>query len=251
MAPDPHAEDGGDPVTVFHSQLRDLHLAAGKPSARVLERKSGYGSTTCNDVLRGARFPSWEVTEALVSVLGGDVVDWRARWQEGRRALDARQAGPGSARSGAAGAPPPADESPGPPPAGESAAETGSAAGPAAQPWWRRPYVALASVLGGAVLAVALLLVFFPDPANLPTSTPASPTCPTVRTYNVKARGNLLDASGHVAGQVVPGDVVEATTLDPSPYHSRRKVTVLSSGREGYVDLAKLNLVKTECRTRS
>ena len=220
-----------DAVAGFHSQLRDLHLAAGKPSARVLERKTGYGSTTCNGVLRGARFPSWEVTEALVSVLGGDVLDWRSRWQDARRALDA---------PGAAGRAPPAA----PPP------ETGPPAESSAHRSRRGRVVALLSLAGAAILtAVVLAVVLLPGPARRPSGPPATPTCATVRRYTVEERGRVLDAAGKVVGEIVPGDVVDADHLDTGPYHSRRKVTVVSSGKVGYVDPAKLHFVAAICRT--
>jgi hypothetical protein len=224
--------DIGDPVAVFHSRLRDLHLAAGKPSARVLERKTGYGSTTCNDVLRGARFPSWEVTEALVSVLGGDVLDWRSRWQEARRALDQ-----------------PAEGGSAPPDPG--ATPTGSPAGVPAQRSWRRHWVALVSLAGGVLVTAVLLAVVLPVVAHRPSGPPAEPSCATVRRYTVEEQGRLLDAVGHEVGEVMPGDVVDAGELDRGPYHSRRKVTVLSTGKEGYVDQAKLHFVALICRTAS
>jgi hypothetical protein len=230
MTPDAHPGDGDDPVARFHSQLRELHLAAGKPSARVLERKTGYGSTTCNDVLRGPRFPSWEVTEALVSVLGGDALDWRPRWQDARRALDDHQAAGGRA-----------------PPA------SGDAGAPPARPARRRDrrWVALLSVLGGALLTLVVLVVLVPAVVHRTPGPPAAPTCPTVRRYTVEEPGRLLDADGRVVGQVAIGDVVDAGELDHGPYRSRRKVTVLSTGREGYVDQAKLRFVALVCRTRT
>jgi hypothetical protein len=248
MAPDAHPREDGDPVAGFHSRLRDLHLAAGKPSARVLEKKTGYGSTTCNDVLRGARFPSWEVTEALVAVLGGDELDWRPRWQDARRALDARQATTGAAGRTVAAAPAPEGE-PASAPAGGAA--TGSPAGPPAHRGrWRRT-VALASVLGAAILTVVALVVVLPAVTGGPSRPPATPTCPMVRRYTVEVQGRLLDAGGHVIGEIVPGDVVDADHLDTGPYRSRRKVTVVRSGKAGYVDPAKLRFVATICRTRT
>jgi hypothetical protein len=227
MTPDAHRDDG-DPVARFHSQLRELHLAAGKPSARVLERKTGYGSTTCNDVLRGARFPSWEVTEALVAVLGGDAPDWRQRWQEARRALDRPMVDADA---------PATTDSPGPP------------AGDPPQRGWRRRWIALVSVIGGAIVTVVMLAVVLPAVAHRPSGPP--PDCATVRRYTVEERGRLLDAVGHAVGEVVPGDVVDAATLDRGPYRSRWKVTVLSTGKQGYVDQAKLHFVALICPTHS
>jgi hypothetical protein len=182
------------------------------------------------------------VTEALVSVLGGDVLDWRSRWQDTRRALDARQAIPGR--------PPRAG-----PPEGERAAatsgdaETGSPTGPPAHRRLRARTVALLSLAGAAILTAVVLAVGLPAHVRRPSDPPASPTCAEVRRYTVEERGRLLDAAGKVVGEVAPGDVVDADHLDTGPYRSRRKVTVVSSGRVGYVDPAKLHFVATVCRT--
>lgn len=245
MAPDAHPQDDGDPAAAFHAQLRDLHLAAGKPSARVLERKTGYGSTTCNDVLRGARFPSWEVTEALVSVLGADALDWRLRWQDARRALDAQQEAPG-----AAGAPAPRTGATQPAENGGSSLASGTRP-PSRSSRSRRAYLALAAVAGGAAVVAVLLVSLLPTLTGRTADPPAMPTCATARRYTVEEPGRLLDAQRREIGEVVPGDQVVATTLDRRPYRSRLKVTVQRTGQQGYVDQAKVRFVETVCRTTS
>jgi hypothetical protein len=225
----------GDPVARFHSELRDLHLAAGKPSARLLERKTGYGSTTCNDVLRGARFPSWEVTEALVAVLGGDVTDWRYRWQEARRELDDRQ------RAAAPREPEPEPE-PGPAP---TAPPEPRIRGPVR----RHPVLAVLSGLALVVVILVALLMLLPALFLGPAEPAPEPSCATARRYVVTEAGRLLDARGRQVGETRPGDALLAEVLDPGPYRYRRKVTDLRTGVVGWVDLSKIRFVETVCRT--
>jgi hypothetical protein len=134
---------------------------------------------------------------------------------------------------------------------GRAVAATGGTANgsPPARRHRRGRTVALLSSAGAAILIVVVLAVVLPVLAPRPSSPPAQPTCPTVRRYTVEERGRLLDAAGHLVGEIVPGDVVDAEHLDTGPYRSRRRVTVVSTGKEGYVDPAKLHFVATICRT--
>jgi hypothetical protein len=166
------------------------------------------------------------VTEAIVSVLGGDALDWRRRWQDTRRALDAQQ------------------EVGGPPQA--AVARPPSHGRPS-----RRAYLALAAVAGGAAVVVVLLVNLVPTLTDRTGNPPAMPSCATARMYTIEEPGRLLDAQRRQIGEVVRGDVVVATTLDRRPYRFRLKVTVRRTGQEGYVDLGKVRFVETVCRTNS
>jgi hypothetical protein len=106
-------------------------------------------------------------------------------------------------------------------------------------------------LLGGAILTVVVLVLVLPGIVRGPSSPSAGPTCPTVRRYTIEERGDLLDASGRLIGHVVPGDVVVSERVDHGPYRSRRKVTVVTTGKVGYVDPAKLNFQAVVCRTAS
>jgi hypothetical protein len=106
----------------------------------------------------------------------------------------------------------------------------------------------LLSLAGAAILTAVVLAVVLPALEHRTSAPPAAPACATVRRYTVEERGRLLDGAGMVVGEIVPGDVVDAGHLDTGPYHSRRKVTVVGSGKVGYVDPAKLHFVATICR---
>lgn len=60
--------------------LRSLHVNSGKPTIRELAKSTGYGKTTVSDALNGRVVPTWNVTKALVSAMGGDQADAQARW---------------------------------------------------------------------------------------------------------------------------------------------------------------------------
>jgi hypothetical protein len=70
--------------------LRSLHINSGKPTIRELARSTGYGKTTVSDALGGRGLPTWEVTKALVTAMGGDQADAQARWSTAKGAHGAR-----------------------------------------------------------------------------------------------------------------------------------------------------------------
>lgn len=74
----------------FAAELRTLHVRAGKPDFRTLGKLTGYGRTVLSQALSGVRLPTWQVAEALVTVLQGDVARLRRMWAAARDAPAAR-----------------------------------------------------------------------------------------------------------------------------------------------------------------
>jgi helix-turn-helix protein len=66
--------------------LKTLHVNSGKPTIRELARSTGYGKTTVSEALAGRAVPTWPVTTALVSVMGGDQAEARTRWSAAKGA---------------------------------------------------------------------------------------------------------------------------------------------------------------------
>lgn len=66
--------------------LKSLHINSGKPTMRELAKWTGYGKTTISDALNGRGIPTWTVTEALVSAMGGDQAEARACWSTSKGA---------------------------------------------------------------------------------------------------------------------------------------------------------------------
>lgn len=60
--------------------LKLIHINSGKPTIRELAKTIGYGKTTVSDALNGRSLPTWDVTKALVSAMGGDQSEARVRW---------------------------------------------------------------------------------------------------------------------------------------------------------------------------
>lgn len=69
--------------------LKSLHISSGQPTIRELAKSTGYGKTTVSDALNGRAVPTWTVTKALVSAMGGDQADARARWSATKGAYTA------------------------------------------------------------------------------------------------------------------------------------------------------------------
>jgi hypothetical protein len=64
------------------SYLRELHLEAGKPSARKVAEGSGrmVSHTTVSEVLRGTRVPSWKSLWVIGKQLGADKDTLKGIW---------------------------------------------------------------------------------------------------------------------------------------------------------------------------
>lgn len=69
-------------IAGFAAALTELRAEAGEPSFREMARRSGCIShTSLHEATRGTRAPSWETVEQFVLVCGGDVAEWRTRWE--------------------------------------------------------------------------------------------------------------------------------------------------------------------------
>lgn len=92
----PLVPDG--PVRRFYQRLHDLHAAAGWPSMRQLQRATrgerrptGINPTTIHDAFSAPRLARWEVVQAIVAELGGDLVEFEVLWRQARE-VQARDA---------------------------------------------------------------------------------------------------------------------------------------------------------------
>jgi tetratricopeptide (TPR) repeat protein len=97
----PAVPDG--PIRTFFERIHALHLAAGQPSMREIQRRTrssrrpgGINPTTIHDVFAAPRLSRWEVVEAVVAQLGGDVAEFAEIWRKGRAAEDKPDAEPQS-----------------------------------------------------------------------------------------------------------------------------------------------------------
>jgi transcriptional regulator with XRE-family HTH domain len=151
------------PLAQFARALRALRKAAGNPTLRALQQRTGFSDSTLSAAMSGRVRPSLDVVLALVPALGGDPAEWAARW----RALDAPA--PAVAPQPAAMEPASPQAAAPEPASPEPAAAPALAAGPAPEragagrsPLRRRvlvgtaaALVALAAVLVGALVATA------------------------------------------------------------------------------------------------
>ena len=73
-------------VEQFARELRELRREAGSPSYRSMQDR-GYVSysSLCRAAL-GYRLPTWPVVHGFVTACGGDLGEWKARWQAARAA---------------------------------------------------------------------------------------------------------------------------------------------------------------------
>jgi tetratricopeptide (TPR) repeat protein len=80
------------PIKDLFDRLHVIHLAAGQPSMREIERRIGRGvvsSSTIHNMFRGPRVPKWGFLELVVEALRGDVAEFRDLWQAARLAEEA------------------------------------------------------------------------------------------------------------------------------------------------------------------
>jgi transcriptional regulator with XRE-family HTH domain len=69
------------PVAAFAAALRELRGNCGEPTYAALARRSGVSASALSEAARGKRLPSWRIARAYVEACGGDVDDFRPRWQ--------------------------------------------------------------------------------------------------------------------------------------------------------------------------
>jgi len=86
------------PVRAFYERLHALHVAAGQPSMRQIQRgtrgesrPSGINPTTIHDVFSAPRLSRWDVVRAVVHQLGGDIAEFAELWRAARAAEAAAQ----------------------------------------------------------------------------------------------------------------------------------------------------------------
>jgi hypothetical protein len=75
------------PVPRFAADLRRLRAGAGDITYRELAREAHFSKATLSAAAAGHRLPTWDVTHAYVQGCGGDIAEWRARWQATRAEL--------------------------------------------------------------------------------------------------------------------------------------------------------------------
>jgi hypothetical protein len=74
------------PVQAFAGALRALRQDAGNPKYLQMQRQTGRSRTALAEAAGGDHLPTWETAEAYVRACGGDVAEWRARWEQARAA---------------------------------------------------------------------------------------------------------------------------------------------------------------------
>lgn len=81
------------PIRHFYERLHELHIAAGQPSIRTLQRATrsqrrpgGINPTTIHDAFAAPRLARWEVVREVVTQLGGDVDEFERLWRSARQA---------------------------------------------------------------------------------------------------------------------------------------------------------------------
>ncbi|GIH02961.1 hypothetical protein Rhe02_10280 [Rhizocola hellebori] len=85
----PLVPDG--PVRLYFERLHAMHLAAGQPSVRQLQRATrsarrptGINPTTIHDAFVKPRLREWEVVQEIARQLGGDLHELFLLWRQAR-----------------------------------------------------------------------------------------------------------------------------------------------------------------------
>jgi hypothetical protein len=74
-------DPGGGPLPEFALALRQLRAAAGYPSYRMLARAALFSASVLSSAANGMAFPTLPVTLGYVRACGGDIAEWRDRWE--------------------------------------------------------------------------------------------------------------------------------------------------------------------------
>lgn len=115
--PDKQADAGAGALPRFARDLRQLRRSGDRPTYRALAGRTDFPALALAEAAAGTRLPTLEITLAYVGACGGDVDEWRTRWQAladageagvdiGPPAGSARPAGPTAAASAARVRPP-------------------------------------------------------------------------------------------------------------------------------------------------
>jgi hypothetical protein len=71
------------PLAEFATGLREL-CSQARIKYRIMEDITYYSHDVLSRAANGKKLPTWDVTRAYVAACGGDVVEWRARWESAR-----------------------------------------------------------------------------------------------------------------------------------------------------------------------
>jgi hypothetical protein len=86
--PERPLDPGDGPLARFARELRELR-AAGSPSYRELSRRALFSASVLSAAAGGYSLPSLQVTLAYAGACGGDLGDWRRRWESAAADLGA------------------------------------------------------------------------------------------------------------------------------------------------------------------
>ncbi|MGW5609511.1 helix-turn-helix domain-containing protein [Streptomyces sp. NPDC003753] len=81
-----------DELLAFAQGLREARARAGSPSYRSMAQRVHYSASSLSTAASGRSLPPWSVVEAYLRACKADadqLADWRQRWMEVRRALQA------------------------------------------------------------------------------------------------------------------------------------------------------------------
>jgi hypothetical protein len=79
--PESPLDPGEGPLQEFALALRQLRAAAGYPSYRVLASTALFSASVLSSAANGMDFPTLPVTLAYARACGGDIAEWRDRWE--------------------------------------------------------------------------------------------------------------------------------------------------------------------------
>ncbi|WP_147267807.1 helix-turn-helix domain-containing protein [Spongiactinospora rosea] len=75
-----------DVLGSFYQKIRELHEAAGAPSARDIAKGANCSKTGVNDLLSGKKIPGDDLTLKIIEFLGGEQEEWAPLVAEARAA---------------------------------------------------------------------------------------------------------------------------------------------------------------------
>jgi len=82
--PERAIDPAAGPVGQFACALRELRRQAGCPTYREMQAVSSVSYSSLSRAAAGRRLPTWHVTRGFVLACGGDLDDWRSRWEASR-----------------------------------------------------------------------------------------------------------------------------------------------------------------------
>lgn len=82
--PERPIDPAAGPIQAFAADLRKLRTAAGTPKYLQMARVTGRSRTALSEAAGGDHLPSWDTVAAFVLACGGNVGEWRMRWEDVR-----------------------------------------------------------------------------------------------------------------------------------------------------------------------